>query len=241
MHLVEVTSIYQWIGFGIGIMGLVLSYLESRHRLPKWAREWLTRIGHERIYDAVVYAARFEEMTSEERRRAAVTYLVRVVRNELGLNLPESIVITPLGISILGRRYNRTLHGRSVHRRTDVPGHNVVIGYSRPGTGDALDIFVPAGMPVYAMHSGTVSRIADRDGRLACIYITGGGITTVYAHLHIRESISIGMKVTHGQVIGWVGRVLKDPHLHLEVWIGGKVLSAMKPALLAERIDREIS
>jgi murein DD-endopeptidase MepM/ murein hydrolase activator NlpD len=138
----------------------------------------------------------------------------------------------PLNGGILGRRYNRTLHGRSVYRPKDVPGHNVILGYSRPGTGDALDIFVPAGEPVFAMHDGRVGRIADRGGRLSCIYVAGRGVTTVYAHLHIRERIRLGMRIHEGELIGWVDRKLDDPHLHLEVWIGGKALSGRRPSKL---------
>lgn len=147
----------------------------------------------------------------------------------------------PLRCNLLGRRYNKTLHGRSVYRRTNVPGHNVVLGWSRPGTGDALDIFVPAGEPVFAMHDGRIDRIADRGGRLSCIYIAGKRVTTVYAHLHIRKRIELGMKVHEGELIGWVGRVLGDPHLHLEVWMGGKSISARVPSSLASKINMTIT
>lgn len=144
---------------------------------------------------------------------------------------------SPIRGGITGRRYNRTLHGRSVHRKTDVPGHNVVLGYSRPGVGDALDVFVPAGEPVYAMHDGRINRVADRGGRLSCIYVAGKSVTTVYAHLHIRERIKLGMLVHEGELIGWVGRKLRDPHLHLEVWMGGRALAARKPDELAGMIE----
>jgi len=150
-------------------------------------------------------------------------------------------MISPIRGGISGRRYNRTLHGRSVHRRQDVPGHNVVLGYNRPGTGDALDIFIQAGEPVFAMHSGCINRIADRDGRLSCIYVADKKVVTVYAHLHIKERLKLGMQVREGEVIGWVGRKLKDPHLHLEVWIGGKAVSAPTPKALAEAIRQLIA
>ncbi|MBI2843696.1 MAG: M23 family metallopeptidase [Armatimonadetes bacterium] len=146
-------------------------------------------------------------------------------------------MISPLRGGIAGRRYNKTLHGRSIYRRQDVPGHNVVLGYSRPGVGDALDIFVPAGEPVFAMHDGRISRIADRGGRLSCVYVAGRGMTTVYAHLHIRERITFGMRVHEGELIGWVGRKLSDPHLHLEVWRGGKALAGRTAAKLCEAIQ----
>ena len=145
-------------------------------------------------------------------------------------------MILPLKGNILARRSNRTLHGRSVYRPKDVPGHNVILGYSRPGIGDAIDLFGPAGEPVFAMHDGRIDRIADRGGRLSCIYIAGKGVTTVYAHLHIRERITLGMPIHEGEMIGWVGRVLADPHLHLEVWTGGKTLAAPTVSGLARKI-----
>lgn len=145
-------------------------------------------------------------------------------------------MISPMRGGIVGRRYNKTLHGRSVYRTGDVPGHNVVMGYSRPGLGDALDIFIYAGEPVYAMHDGRINRIADRGGRLSCVYVAGRGVTTVYAHLHIRERIRLGMQVHEGELIGWVGRKLRDPHLHLEMWVGGKALAAPTASLLASKL-----
>lgn len=150
-------------------------------------------------------------------------------------------MISPIKNGIANRRYNKTLHGRSVYRKTDVPGHNVVLGYSRPGAGDGLDIFVPAGEPVFAMHDGRINRIADRGGRLACIYVAGKSMTTVYAHLHIHERIKLGMVVREGECVGWVGRKLADPHLHLEVWMDGKCISAKTPSLLASNIEQTIT
>lgn len=143
----------------------------------------------------------------------------------------------PLTGGILGRRYNRTLHGRSVYRKRDVPGHNVVIGYSRPGTGDALDIFVPAGTPVFAINSGRISRIADRGGRLSCMYVATKGIVTVYAHINIKPALQLGSQIKAGQVIGYVDRKLRDPHLHLEVWMNGKAIAARTGAELAANMN----
>lgn len=127
-------------------------------------------------------------------------------------------------------RVNRTLHGRSVHRKRDVRGHNVILGYSRPGTGDGVDLFAPAGTPIVAMHAGKVTRVADRDGRLSCTYLVGKKgdlrVTSVYAHLHLKDYIVVGAEVHEGQVIGYIGRELNDPHLHLELWVNNVCLAA---------------
>ncbi|MEN6370946.1 MAG: M23 family metallopeptidase [Armatimonadota bacterium] len=148
---------------------------------------------------------------------------------------------SPLSGGILGKRYNRTLHGRSVHRKTDVPGHNVCIGYSRPGTGDGLDIFCPASTEVYAMHDGVVQIIKDRNGRLSYVYIRNGRTFTVYAHIYVKASLQVGSTVKAGELIGWVNKILKDPHLHLEVWPDGKILHDSKPAGLAKKIQELIA
>jgi len=154
---------------------------------------------------------------------------------------------SPLPGNLLGFRRNRTLHGRSVHRKADVPGHNVVKGYSTPGLGDGVDLFCPAGTPVYAMHDGYISRIADPGGRLSCIYLCGeaipGVVESVYAHISLKPWIRIKNYLTprqwvkQGQCIGYVGRKLKDPHLHLEVWVMGRALSAPTAKKLAEAIN----
>jgi murein DD-endopeptidase MepM/ murein hydrolase activator NlpD len=123
----------------------------------------------------------------------------------------------------------------------------VIRGFSRPGTGDALDVFVPAGTPVRAMHSGHVTRIAQGLGRLGCVYVEAADIISVYAHLHVRiptperDGLKVGDHVEEGQLLGWVGRILNDPHLHLEVWIKGKALAAPAPAELAQKINLVIT
>jgi murein DD-endopeptidase MepM/ murein hydrolase activator NlpD len=136
-------------------------------------------------------------------------------------------------------RVNKTLHGRSVYRPDDVPGHNVIHGYLHPGTGDALDLFCPAGTPVRAMHDGRVSRIVDRTGKLGCVYLVSTRWLTVYAHLHVREELRVGDLLDAGTLIGWVGRLVNDPHLHLEVWQRDDrwhAISAPTPAQLRQKI-----
>jgi murein DD-endopeptidase MepM/ murein hydrolase activator NlpD len=68
------------------------------------------------------------------------------------------------------------------------------------------------------------------------IYIAGRGVTSVYAHLHIRERIKLGMLVQEGELIGWIGRMLRDPHLHLEIWMEGSAMTAKTPTALAHLI-----
>lgn len=164
---------------------------------------------------------------------------------------------SPLRSGILGRRYNRTLHGRSVHRPANVYHHNIIHGFRRllrlrlehpEDNGDALDVFEKigqkkgsiAGEPVFAMHDGTITAIVEPTGRLGCVYIENRKLEllTVNAHLHVLESLKVGQKVKEGQKIGHVGRILSDAHLHLEVYIRGQALAAAKPERLAELISQ---
>jgi murein DD-endopeptidase MepM/ murein hydrolase activator NlpD len=135
-------------------------------------------------------------------------------------------LVYPLPFVLTTLRTNKTLHGRSHYRPKDVPGHNVIRKYNSPGEGDAVDLFCASGTPCRAMHAGKITRIAEPDGRLGCIYLEGDGVLTVYAHLHVKPEHKLGSHLEAGQVIGYVNRKLKDSHLHLEVWLNGKALKA---------------
>lgn len=148
---------------------------------------------------------------------------------------------SPIDGGILGRRYNRTLHGRSRYRVADVPHHNVVRLYRSPGQNDALDIFVRAGTPVKAIHGGAVTRVVEPDGRMGCVYVQLGRSITVYAHLHVKPNIKVGVTVKEGQTIGYVGKVLDDPHLHLEMAPEGRPCVGRTPAALAQAMDDAIN
>jgi murein DD-endopeptidase MepM/ murein hydrolase activator NlpD len=154
------------------------------------------------------------------------------------------ILGNPLPKKVTAYRRNKTLHGRSVYRPQDVPGHNVCKGYSHPGTGDALDLFCPAGTEVRAMHSGQIGRFAEIGDTGTVIYVDGTAstvdVTTIYCHLHAKENLTLGSHITQGQVIGYVGKKVKDPHLHLEVWAGGHSISGKTARELAKKVGQMI-
>jgi hypothetical protein len=57
------------------------------------------------------------------------------------------------------------------------------------------------------------------------------GYETAYAHLNgYAKGIRKGVRVKQGQVIGYVGTTGQStgPHLHYEVYVGGKAVNAMK-------------
>lgn len=144
-------------------------------------------------------------------------------------------------------RVNRTLHGRSVYRSKDVPGHNCFKGFStwekngHVGVGDGLDVFAPAGTPIFSPITGTVTSLMDVGGSREGVYIAGNGWTIVLAHIHIKPGIQTGISVVPGDAIGYVGRKLRDPHLHVEVWKGSKAIAANTARRLSRLMQAEIT
>jgi len=86
------------------------------------------------------------------------------------------------------------------------------------------------------MHSGTITRIAEPNGRLGCVYVDGKVWKITYAHLHVKPELQVGNLVLAGEVIGYVSRKLSDPHLHLEVLRNNKAVSGRTPHELAAKI-----
>lgn len=86
-----------------------------------------------------------------------------------------------------------------------------------------IDIAVPVGTPVHASASGTV-RIAGwvgGYGNYVCID-HGGGLSTCYGH-NSRLGVSVGQKVSKGQVIAASGNTGNStgPHIHFETRVNG--------------------
>jgi len=80
-----------WAALAVGVFGIIIARLQSRDRLPKWVRRWLSRLGEDRIEQAIEYAAKIGNLSPEERRREAASYLARIAEQELGLRIPQSI------------------------------------------------------------------------------------------------------------------------------------------------------
>ncbi|OPZ92218.1 MAG: Peptidase family M23 [Firmicutes bacterium ADurb.Bin419] len=129
------------------------------------------------------------------------------------------------------RRVNTTLHGRSVYRKQDIPGHNVFKGYSTPGTGDALDIYASSGTEVYAIEDCTQTLWQNDTTKKEVIYLTGDNWVAVYAHIDASYE-GTNIKIKEGAVVGHVRGDLTDHHLHFELWINGKSISADTPSKL---------
>jgi murein DD-endopeptidase MepM/ murein hydrolase activator NlpD len=99
-----------------------------------------------------------------------------------------------------------------------------ILGYSRLHKG--VDFAAPTGTPVMAAGHGTVVMAQRHRGYGNYVKIRHqNGYETVYAHLSgYARSLKVGAKVDQGQVIGYVGTtgLSTGPHLHYEVYAGGK-------------------
>lgn len=140
------------------------------------------------------------------------------------------------------RRVNNTLHGRSVYRPEDVPGHNCFRGYSEwdrngnIGVGDALDLFSAKKAPVYAIGDCTQTRWKNDATRLEVIYLEGDNWVAVYAHINATHE-GTGIKLKAGDIVGHVRGDLSDPHLHFELWVDGKAIAASTAKMLQTKMN----
>ena len=117
-------------------------------------------------------------------------------------------------------------------------------GYSRSAGRVHLgvDIIAPAGKLLYAVTSGTITKIyADYPGSLSGNGVrlsTADGTYYFYAHMTgIGPGIAVGAKVKAGQIVGTVGSTGSSGanHLHLEIHPKGG--SAINPYPLVKAID----
>ncbi len=105
--------------------------------------------------------------------------------------------------SAFGYRMHPIFHVRKMHTGVDMHGG--------------------MGTPIHAVAAGTVVSAGTRGGYGKCVVIShGGNLSTLYAH-QSTILVSVGQKVTRGQVIGEVGSTgySTGPHLHFEVRVGG--------------------
>ncbi|MGC1211507.1 MAG: M23 family metallopeptidase [Micromonospora sp.] len=104
-----------------------------------------------------------------------------------------------------------------------------------------IDFAMPEGTPIHAAAAGTVVKAGDvGDGYGNSVFIDhGNGYLTHYAH-QSRLAVSVGDKVSAGEVIGYEGSTgdSTGPHLHFEVH-QGQMWNQIDPApfLRARGID----
>jgi len=116
----------------------------------------------------------------------------------------------------------------------DTPVFSVTMNDYRPHIG--VDVYAPAGDDVFASAEGEISNIWEDPMSGNCISIThSGGAVSIYRNMSptLPENITVGAKVSAGEVIGSVGEsslleIADDPHVHFELTIDGV---AVDPAM----------
>jgi murein DD-endopeptidase MepM/ murein hydrolase activator NlpD len=116
----------------------------------------------------------------------------------LAVPLPGAPITSPFGM-----RFDPILETQSMH------------------TG--VDFGAPMGTPIHAAADGVVVFAGPRGGYGNCTIIDhGNSLATLYGHQSV-IGVSVGQRVTRGQVIGKVGStgMSTGPHLHFEVRVNG--------------------
>lgn len=155
-----------------------------------------------------------------------ITYIKPVSKTELKPSTPRIIVYGKKQVSGVGSTKNwgwPTNSGYTISSnygyRIDpfTRGRNFHTGIDISGTG--------YGSPVYATNNGTI--ITEQYHYSYGNYIVinhNNGYYTLYGHMsRFANTSKVGVNVTRGQIIGYVGQTgsATGPHLHLEVWQGG--------------------
>jgi murein DD-endopeptidase MepM/ murein hydrolase activator NlpD len=101
---------------------------------------------------------------------------------------------------------------------------------------DGIDIPLPIGTPVIAVYDGIVARVdtagTREDGTVKpngnAVFLEAGPWRFCYLHLD-SFCVTKGQRVQRGEKLGEVGTTGKStgPHLHFQVYFGGKVIDPM--------------
>lgn len=134
-----------------------------------------------------------------------------------GENLQKAFLKAPL-------RYSRVSSGFSYARR------HPITRTVRPHTG--VDYAAPAGTPVLSIGDGVVTERKYAGGGGNTVRIKHNSVyTTAYLHLsRFAKGLSVGKRVSQGEVIGYVGSTGSStgPHLDFRVWKNGKPINPLK-------------
>lgn len=109
--------------------------------------------------------------------------------------------------------------------------YHPILKRRRPHNG--TDFGAPTGTPVRAVAEGKVVRAGWAGGHGRFVKIQhDGGFSTSYSHLS-KISVTSGVRVRQGQVVGAVGSsgLATGPHLHYQMWHHGRFIDPMKAKL----------
>ena len=116
-----------------------------------------------------------------------------------------------------------------------------ILGFNKKHLG--TDFAAPAGTPIMASGSGTVTAAKWCGGGGNCVKIKHNSTyTTIYAHMqNFAKGIKKGKKVRQGQIIGYVGStgMSTGPHLHYEVVVNGKKVNSQKLKLPSGKVLKD--
>ena len=128
----------------------------------------------------------------------------------MGKNVKKAFLRTPVEFSYISSKYN-------LNRK------HPVLNKIRAHTG--VDYAAPKGTPIISTSSGTVSFIGNKGGYGKLIEIKHSeDYSTRYAHLNkFKKGLSLGDKVSQGEIIGFVGKtgLATGYHLHYEFRVNG--------------------
>ena len=138
--------------------------------------------------------------------------------NEKGESMRKAFLKAPLKFSRISSKF-------TYHRK------HPIYGTVRPHTG--VDYAAPAGTPVHALGDGVVTRASwDSHGGGNYVKISHPNrYETGYMHLKgYAKGIKPGVRVSQGQVIGYVGSTgaSTGPHLDFRIWKNGTPLDPLK-------------
>ena len=133
-----------------------------------------------------------------------------------GQSIKKTLMKTPINGARLSSSYGMRKHP--------------ILGYNKMHQG--TDFAAPMGTPIMASGSGRVLKAGWCGGGGNCVKIKHNTTyTTVYAHMSkFARGIKKGVRVSQGQIIGYVGStgMSTGPHLHYEVIQNGKKINSQK-------------
>ena len=113
-----------------------------------------------------------------------------------------------------------------------------LLHYTRQHTG--VDWAAPLGTPIYASGNGVVEKVGWESGYGKYIRIRHAyGYETAYGHMTaFARSIQPGVRVTQGQIIGYVGStgLSTGPHVHYEILVNGRFVDPLRLKLPRGRV-----
>ena len=144
--------------------------------------------------------------------------------NRQGKNVKKSILKTPLDGARISSSFGMRKHPIS--------------GFNKMHKG--VDFAAPIGTPVYAGGNGVIEMVGVNGGYGKYIRIRHNNeYKTAYAHLSsYKKGISKGIRVTQGEVIGYVGSTGRStgPHLHYEIIYQNKAINPLTLKLPSGKI-----